>query len=217
MAAVASVCFFSYSLYAGEPELSGLLDSTVNVTGGAGGSENSWGIEEYANLRLKVGVGEKAAVYGAINLIALSGNYLVSARSLGLYNSQSPETAGLGYSPFIAGENYAAAMELERLYFRINGDYLDVEAGLLRLAFGYDQVWGSSDFLNPRNPLFPEARPRGSLGASFTHYADSGYKLRLFGAAPEDSLESGGGGIVSGGSALEQAQCPGSVRIPRAP
>jgi hypothetical protein len=98
----------------------------------------------------------------------------------------------------MSGDNYAAAMELERLYFRVNGEYVDTEAGLMRMAFGYGLVWGSSDFLNPRNPLFPDARPRGVLGASFSFYPADDLKLRLFGAAPKDPLADGGGSITPG-------------------
>jgi hypothetical protein len=167
------------------------LDSTVNFKAGARGAENSWGVEEYANLRLRAGVGEKGTIFGAFNLIASAGNFAASAAALG-------QVMGPAYSPYVIGDNYAAAMELERLYFRVNGDYLDVEAGLMRLAFGYGLVWGSSDFLNPRNPLFPDARPRGVLGASFSFYPADDLKLRLFGAAPKNPLEAEGGGIVPG-------------------
>jgi hypothetical protein len=167
-------------------DVSGVLDSTINGTVGAGGADNSWGVEEYANLRLRAGVGEKAVFNAAFNLAALAGNFAETAAGLG-----SPNTSQGRY-------NYAAAIELERLYFRVNGEYVDAEAGLMRLAFGYGQVWGSSDFLNPRNPLFPNARPRGVLGASFAFYPADSLKLTAFGAAPKNPLESGGGGIIPG-------------------
>jgi hypothetical protein len=166
-------------------EFSGVLDSTVNFTAGAGGADDSWGVEEYANLRLRTRAGEKGVFYAAFNVIALSGNYLGASTAL---------TPGL----FTAGPNYAAAIEPERLYFRYNGDFLDAEAGLLRLAFGYGQAWASSDFLNPRNPLFPDARPRGVLGTGFSFYPSDEIKILLFGAAPKNPLESGGGGFLPG-------------------
>jgi hypothetical protein len=182
-------------LFAAEPELSGVADTTVNYTAKAGDAlENSLGIEEYANLRLRVRVGEKAIFYSAFNLTALTGNYLENAALLGsLY--QTPYFAS---TPFVYGQNYAAGMELERLYFRINGDYIDAEAGLLRMNFGYDQVWGSSDFLNPRNPLFPNARPRGVLGVNASFYPMDSLKLMGFVAAPKNPLETKGGGEVHG-------------------
>jgi hypothetical protein len=167
-------------------EFSGVLDSTVNYTAGVGGAPaHSWGIEEYANLRLRARAGEKGVFYGAFNVTAVSGNYLGGLTAL------APGT-------FSAGANYAAAIEPERLYFRYNGDLLDAEAGLLRLAFGYGQTWNSSDFLNPRNPLFPNARPRGVLGTGFSLYPSDGVKILLFAAAPKDPLESGGGGFLPG-------------------
>jgi hypothetical protein len=173
-------------------DFSGVLDSTANFSLGADGLEgaeetdNSWGAEEYANLRFKAGAGERAALYGALNLVAAAGS---SARILAA--AQTPIAAA-------AARNYVAALELERLYFRVNGEYLDAEAGLMRLAFGYGQVWGSSDFLNPRNPLIPDARLRGVLGASFVLYPTDYLKLTAFGAAPKAPLESAGGGIIPG-------------------
>ena len=182
------------------PELSGLFDSTVNFTAGdRDASSPSWGIEEYANLRLRLRTGEKASFYAAFNLIALSGNFLEAAELMGTINDHPP----FGSTPLIYGRNFAAALELERLYFRINGDYIDAEAGLLRINFGYGQVWGSSDFLNPRNPLFPNARPRGVLGMDASFYPLDSLKLMGFAAAPKDPLKSGGGGFL-GGFSMDQ-------------
>jgi hypothetical protein len=181
--------------FAAEPELSGVADTTVNYTAGAGDApKHSYGIEEYANLRLRVRTGEKAIFYAAFNLIAITGNYLENAALVG--NSfQNPYFAS---TPFIYGQNYAAGMELERLYLRINGDYIDAEAGVLRINFGYGQVWGSSDFLNPRNPLFPNARPRGVLGLNASFYPMDSLKLMGFIAAPKNPLETSGGGEIHG-------------------
>ena len=186
---------FTALLFAAGPELSGVFDSTFNYTLGAGDAENhSFGLEEFANLRLRVRAGEKAVFYSAINLIAVTGNYLETAAMLG---NSSPNSA-FSSTPLIEGENYAAGFELERLYLRINGDLIDAEAGLLRLNFGYGQVWGSSDFLNPRNPLVVNARPRGVIGANISFYPADSLKLMAFAAAPKNPLESGGGGFVPG-------------------
>ena len=174
-------------------DLSGVFDSTVNYTKGGGDAPpHSWGMEEFANLRLRAGIGEKGIFYSAFNLIVLSGNYLNTQAAIQNTNPYFAST------PFIYGNNYAAAMELERLYFRINGDYVDFEAGLLRLNFGYGQVWGSSDFLNPRNPLVTNARPRGLLGADLSFYPTDTLKLMAFAAGPGDPLETEGGGIIPG-------------------
>jgi hypothetical protein len=187
--------FISGIAFTSEPELSGVADTTVNYTAKVGDAiENSFGIEEYANLRLRIRTGEKAIFYSAFNLTALTGNYLENAAMMGsLY--QNPYFAS---TPFIYGQNYAAGMELERLFYRINGDYIDAEAGLLRMNFGYDQVWGSSDFLNPRNPLFPNARPRGVLGVNASYYPMDSLKLMGFIAAPKNPLETKGGGEIHG-------------------
>jgi hypothetical protein len=166
------------------PEFSGILDSTANFTAGAGDAPaHSWGVEEYANLRLRSRAGEKGVFYAAFNVIAFSGHYPDALTA--------PET-------FAAGPNYAAAIEPERLYFRYNGDTFDAETGLLRLVFGYGQAWSSSDFLNPRNPLFPDARPRGVLGTGFSFYPSDELKIRLFGAVPGDLLESNGSKVLAG-------------------
>jgi hypothetical protein len=168
------------------PQFSGVFDSTVNFTAGAGGAANSWGLEEYANIRLRAQAGENGFFHAAFNVSAFSGNYLAAASG----------AAGMG--GFVSGANYAAAMESERLYFRYNGEAFDAELGLLRLAFGYGQAWGSSDFLNPRNPLFPDARPRGVLGTGFYFYPSDELKILLFGAAPRDPSAQAGGGFLPG-------------------
>ena len=185
------VMFFSAALFA--VDVSGVLDSTVNYTAGAGNAaDHSFGIEEFVNLRLRARTGDKATFFADFILIALSGNYLENAALLGGMDSPMLST------PVISGENYATIMELERLYFRINGDYFDTEAGLLRMNFGYGQVWGSSDFLNPRNPLFPNARPRGVLGVNTAFYPEDSIKLMAFATAPKNPFESDGGGFIPG-------------------
>ena len=191
----AVVCFGA------EPEFSGVLDSTVNYTVLTDSPYHSFGFEEYANLRLRVRASDNILFYSAFNVVAVGGNYLLNpvradmiARTMG----SRPDYHNLGYLPFIAGANYAAALELERLYFRINGEFIDTEAGLLRLNFGYGQVWGSSDFLNPRNPMSQNARPRGILGMDFSFYPTDTMKLLFFAATPGNPLESGGGGFMPG-------------------
>ncbi|MDR0473867.1 MAG: hypothetical protein LBH43_09400 [Treponema sp.] len=175
------------------PELSGVFDSTVNYTAG---DSHSWGIEEYANLRLRVRPSNKLAFNAAFNVIAVSGNYL-----------QSP-----GWSQIFGNENYAANLELERLFFRINGEHIDTEAGLLRMGFGYGNIWGPSDFINPRSPLSYNARPRGVLGVNFTWYPADSLKLMVFGAAPKNAQDSGGGGIIPGFS-LDQHWDRASLQV----
>jgi hypothetical protein len=178
-------------------EFSGILDSTVTLGAGAGeGPDFFYGLEEYANLRMQAKLREGAAFYGALNLIAAAGGPAVTAAALGAGNAAA--YPGFAPSSFAAGENYTAALEPERLYFRLNGEYLDFDGGLMRIAFGYGQVFGPSDFLNPKNPLVPDARPRAVLGGTLAAYPEDSFKLRLFGAAPRDSLSAEGGGGLAG-------------------
>ena len=174
--------------------VSGILDSTVSFNAGAGNSPDfSAGIEEFANIRFQA-KREKYSVYGAVNLLAASGDYASNAARTAYFNS----TSSLSSTSYVAGDNYTAAIELERLYFRISGEYTNFDGGLMRLPFGYGQVWGSSDFLNPKNPLKPDARPRGILGAAFSWFPADEIKLLVFYSAPRDPFSRDGGGSFAG-------------------
>ncbi len=168
------------------PELSGTLVSSAAASAGAGGAAVfSMGWEEYCNLRLKAAAGERGTVYAAANLVAASGSYL-------------PPAAVLAQTAFVAGENYAAALELERLYLRIRGEALDFEAGLLRLSLGYGPAWRPVDFLSPPNPLVPDARPRGLLGAVVSAYPSGTSRIKAFLAAPTDPRDAEAEGTALG-------------------
>ena len=172
--------FFSPGLFA--QDWSGIMDSTVNYTAGAGEApDHSFGFEQFANLRLRVRTRDSVVFHAALNLAAMSGNYLESASS-----------------PLIYGPNYAAILELERLYFRITGEHIDTEAGLLRMNFGYGQVWASSDFLNPRNPMLQNARNRGVLGMNFSIYPADTLRFMAFATAPSNPQEIEGAGFTPG-------------------
>ncbi|MDR1374139.1 MAG: hypothetical protein LBJ24_04125, partial [Treponema sp.] len=194
--------FAASGIFAQGLSVSGILDSSVNMRSGAGeASAFSYGLEEYANLRAQARIRDRAVFYGALNFIAAAGNPAKAASGWGLYRDGGWN--GLSPSSYVEGENYISGIELERLYFRLNGDYLDFEGGLLRLPFGYGQIWGPSDFLNPRNPLYPEARPRAVLGAGLSWYPRDSVKLLFFGAAPKTPLlETGAGGL--GGISLDR-------------
>ncbi|MCL1929311.1 MAG: hypothetical protein FWG07_11045 [Treponema sp.] len=172
--------------------LSGSLDTKITLGAGAGDSSGFfYGAEEYANLRLKVPAGEYATVYSAFNLIAAAG---YSA-------AQIQAVSGTGmFGGYAMEENYAAIMELERLYVQISGDNLGLSAGLLRIPFGYGLVWGPMDFLNPRNPLEPDARFRGILGITASYFPEElpDMKFLVFAAAPKDPLTPGGNGARAG-------------------
>ena len=163
------------------PGFSWVADSKVTLTAGAADAPDfSFAAEEFANLRLQAKIRDRAVFYGALN---------------------ASVSAGASAIPGTAEENYTGSIEPERLYFRLNGEYADVDAGLMRLAFGYGQVFAPADFLNPRNPLFPDARRRGILAAAVSAYPADMIKLLAFAAAPKDPLNSGGGGSIFGFSA----------------
>jgi len=170
--------------------VSGLLDSTVSMGAGAGDSPAFfYGVEEYANIRMQAKLREFAAVFCDVNFIASAGEPAYIAAMM------SGVTANGGIAA--AGQSYFAAIELERLYFRINTDAVRLDGGLLRLPFGYGLVWRPTDFLNPVNPLLPDARLRGVLGAGLSWYATDTLKLAAFGAAPRNAFsQSGEGGHV---------------------
>jgi hypothetical protein len=190
---MAGLLFTVCRLFAEGLVFSGFLDSKITTAIGAGSSPDfSFGIEEYANLRMQAKIRDRAVFYGAFNLIAASGS-----SSEGALATVNPAST-LPTSSYIAGENYIAAMELERLYFRLNSEFADVDAGLMRLAFGYGQVFGPSDFLNPRNPLFPDLRPRGILGSAVSAYPTDSVKLLAFAAAPQNPFNSDGSGLIFG-------------------
>jgi hypothetical protein len=171
----------------GEPVISGHLDSSVSLGAGAGSSPAFlYGIEEYANIRIQAKLREGAAFYGSLNLLAASGTYAEAARVQG--------AGGLT----AAGGNYAAALELERLYFKISPEKADLQGGLMRAAFGYGFAFGPMDFLNPRNPLLPDARPRAVLGLDLAYYPVENAVLRGFTAAPRNPFAGSGAGTLGG-------------------
>ncbi|MDR1908477.1 MAG: hypothetical protein LBQ35_00985 [Spirochaetaceae bacterium] len=206
-----AAAFFSLLLPPALPAqtLSGVLDSRMALSAGAGSAPAfSWGFEEAANIRLQARVQDKAVFYGAVNLIAGAGSFAgaslaQAASAQALFGQAVPGQAASGQtllplSAFVAGENYAAALELERLYVRLRGEALGMDLGLMRIALGYGQIWGSSDFLNPRNPLSPHARPRAALGGVFSLFPGGDIKLQAFAVSPQNPFALNGGGLVFG-------------------
>jgi len=190
------IAFFTISglnLHAQGMTVSGILDSSVQATAGDAPGF-SLGMEEYANIRFQSKIRDRATVYGAVNLIAATGNYAANAMGMAALGVGSPFDS----TPYVYGENYIAGIELERLYFRLLGESVSFDGGLMRLPFGYGQVWGSSDFLNPRNPLIPDARPRAVLGTAFFWYPTEETKLLTFYSAPRDALSQKGEGSFAG-------------------
>jgi hypothetical protein len=165
---------------ADELQFSGILSS--KVAGGMDSSENPlFGFEEYANLRLQKRIKDFATFYAAFNVAAASGLYAPGLEE-----------------PLLAGENYAATVELERLYFRVSGENADLDAGLMRLAFGYGQAFSPMDFLNPRNPAIQDARPRAVLGTAAALFPSDTIRLGAFLVAPKQAFNLDGSGLKAG-------------------
>jgi len=176
--------FLVCSILSAQMTVSGILDTTVSMNAGAGDAPAfSCGFEEYANIRFQSKLRERGTVYGAINLFAATGDY-----AEGLVMA--------GANP--VGDNFVSAIELERLYFRLNGEHTDLDCGLFRLPFGYGQVWGPSDFINPKNPLKPDARPRAIPGAALSWYPNDDLKILGFTAGPRDPFSQNAEGWLMG-------------------
>ncbi|GHV92533.1 hypothetical protein AGMMS50268_30360 [Spirochaetia bacterium] len=184
-----------YSFAADAPVFSGVSNTTLTGGAGRGGlSDFYWGLEEYANLRLKKSLGEHGSVYTAFNLIAAGGLSALKLQASPFGFSTSGNSGGVN-------SNYAAAMELERLYVHLTGEKLAFDGGLMRLAFGYGNVFSPTDYFNPKNPLYPDARQRGVLGANFIVYPTDMLHLQFFGVSPKDPLKIDGEGVSGGLSA----------------
>ncbi|MDR2517880.1 MAG: hypothetical protein LBD13_00510 [Spirochaetaceae bacterium] len=203
---IGAACFRGAPAYAGDITLSGLLDTRAALAPGAGEAEAfSFGLEEYANLRLLTDIGDYMTVRAAFNLIAAAGTPARAADAVSAGGGGGSSLVSTGY---VGGENYVAAMELERLYCQIDVAAANLEAGLMRLAFGYGQVFSPSDYLNPRNPLMPDARLRGILGVSGSFYPPipdcfllsrlTDARIQVFAAAPRNPLNSSGKGFLFG-------------------
>jgi hypothetical protein len=178
--------------------ISGNFDSRLALAAGAGDAPAfSWGLEELANIRLQARIGQ-AVFYGAVNLIAAAGSFAQAPGQLAAFAPVAPAGLNLANTSFVSGDQYAAAIELERLYFRLRGENIGLDLGLLRLPLGYSQVWGSTDFLNPKNPLAPNARPRAILGTAFSIFPAGDIKLQIFGSAAKNPYNMTGEGLVFG-------------------
>ncbi|MDR2467848.1 MAG: hypothetical protein LBD22_02680 [Spirochaetaceae bacterium] len=164
----------------GAPSFSGVLDSTFSARlWDKEPAQGTFTLEEYLNLRMQAKIGSLAAFYSAFNFIASAGE---NAALLGLNT----------------GANFAAAIELERLYLRFTTEHTGLDIGLFRQAFGYGQIWGPMDFLNSRNPLLPDARPRAILGAAYAVFPGDTSKILAFVSAPKDPVNAQWNGAFTG-------------------
>lgn len=168
-------------------KFSALTDSTVEgawVPGYGEKDRGTYGFEQYGNLRLEAPLSNRGTVFLALNVQAASGTRVSSLQQ--------------GSSSLTMGKGYASAVELERLYYRLESESADWEAGLLRIPFGFGQAWRPTDFLNPPNPLTPDARPRGVLGTVYTFYPSDLSLFRFFASAGEDPTRVNGAGALGG-------------------
>jgi hypothetical protein len=155
------------------PLINGIFTSQIGVLNERsypdGGGLFSQGWSNLANLRYKAVVNEGLSFSVSANISAESGFYAQS------------QAAGVG-------------IELERLFFKAGSEWLEVEAGLLRIPRGYGYVFSPMDLFNVRDPtnsLDPQARPAGKWGVHATFFAGDMWKIELFGLAPDDLLEKG--------------------------
>ncbi|MCL2844538.1 MAG: hypothetical protein FWE23_03680 [Chitinivibrionia bacterium] len=184
---ILAITFFGGNAFAQRDGLtfSGIFESSVATNVGAGEAANlSYGLEEYANIRMQARVGENGTFFGAVNLIAASGDYAITMIS---------QAEHVKFGGIHTGKYYAALIELERLFFRIRGENVNFDGGIMRIPLGFSNVWGSSDFLNPKNPLKPNARPRAVLGNSLSWFPVHGFKLQGFGITGRDPLDANSG------------------------
>jgi len=168
-------------------KFSALTDSTAEgawVPGYGEKERGTYGFEQFGNIRLEAPLRDRGTVFLALNVQAASGTRVSSLQQ--------------GSPALTMGKGYASAVELERLYYRLESESADWEAGLLRIPFGFGQAWRPTDFLNPPNPLTPDARPRGVLGTVYTFYPSDLSLFRFFASAGEDPTRVNGAGGVGG-------------------
>ncbi len=162
-----------------EPVLSGTLESGLYAAAldpslSQGESSSAWRFSQGANLRFRAAAGEKGTVNGSFNLLAWSADAPEPTVNLAAYGGADPDALRT---------NLSVSAEVERLYLTLRGESADLDAGLMRMAFGYAPAFRPTDVINPPNPLFPDARPRGVLGAALTAYPAATAKLRAFAAS----------------------------------
>lgn len=183
--------------YADTPVLSGSLEtgSTFAILAedyaslaglDPGEGRMAWNFYQGANLRFKAAAGEFGTVNGAFNLRAWSAD--APDAYLELASLAGADTRSLR-------AELATSAEIERLYLTLRGENADLDAGLMRLAFGYAPAFRPTDIVNPPNPLYPDARPRGVLGLSLSAYPAGDAKIQAFAATRgQASLDSSGTG-----------------------
>jgi hypothetical protein len=160
---------------------SGLSESLVRSSLGYSYNETSnnlFEIEQYANLRMKAPVGERGNFISSVNFYIQSGSSNVDENNAGTY--------------------YSSIIDVDRLYYQIKGDSFTTDVGILRLSFGFGQIFRPSDFLIHPNPRNPDARPRGVLGFISNWYPKDTLKMSFFGIGPYDTTETGGRTSLAG-------------------
>ncbi|MCX7788170.1 MAG: hypothetical protein N2442_10795, partial [Spirochaetes bacterium] len=160
-----------------------VMESTAQgawVPGYGGDEKGTFGFEQYGNLRLEAPLNRWGEVYVAGNVLAASGSSLERGATTS------------------TGQGYGSIVELERLYYRLETESSDWETGLLRIPFGFGQAFRPTDFLNPPNPLNPDARPRGVLGTVYTLYPTDSIIFRVYASLGKDPKQTDVAGASAG-------------------
>lgn len=139
------------ALGTGGPKFSGLAETTVRADLSADLSPAA-DVEQFANLRFTSPVGDAGTFNAAANLFAVAG----TERAL------------------------TTDAELERLYVAFKTERFDIDAGLMRIPFGYGQAFRPTDILNAANPLYPNARLSGVLGGIVSWYLGEETRIAAF-------------------------------------
>ncbi|MBN2434352.1 MAG: hypothetical protein JXK07_03695 [Spirochaetes bacterium] len=165
----------SSTILADQPVISGISESSIKA-GDTCYTGYSWMAEQFANIRMRADLNDRGVIHAAVNASASS-------------NKDEKTTTNI---------------EIERLYMSIYSEKSDISAGFMRIPFGYGQAFKPSDFINPRNPLYPEARLKGVLGANAQFYHIQDIKIQLFAADRSDSAQYiEENSIVAGGASLD--------------
>lgn len=170
--------------------------------------EFNWGLNNFLNLRLNSEINEYISFGFAININTFSGsftnfyNYFFPDSLFTQLQDPSSDKSTLFKKdsvikifslPFYYRSSYVGSIELERLYFKAGNDFFDIETGLIRISSGQkESSFSPIDFLNPRNPLNPTARPDPRLAILVTFYPANLFNVQIFTIAPDNPLESKG-------------------------
>lgn len=174
--------------------------------------EFNWGLHNFLNLRFNSEINEYLSFGFSINISTFTGSFsnfytyfFPDFLFLQLQDPSSDKKVLKEYAiklfslPFYYKSTYIGSIELERLYFKAGNEYFDIETGLIRIANGQKESFFSPiDFLNPKNPLNPTARPEGKLAVLASVYPFKLVTIQSFVIFPEDPFNNRGWGFKFG-------------------